>query len=220
MPQFISDIFSIANNVTDWLNEISAHWWFLVIIFVMAWLDSVAPIAPSETAVIIGGIAAGHGHHNIVVVILIAALGAFAGDSMSYYLGGHFRPTVMRLLNRDGKAEQRLAAADKQISERGGVFLVTARFIPAGRTIMTLTCGITNRPYTSWFIPWDGTATVIWAIYASLIGYFFGEVFKDNHNLAFWLALATALGLTGLIELIRYLRNKTKPKDEQDLTTI
>lgn len=209
MVDSIKALLDIANNITGWLNEISAHWWFLLIIILMAFLDSVFPVAPSETAVIVGGIAAGQGHQSIVAVVLLAAIGAFAGDSFSYYLGSQFRPLVMRLLNRDGKAEERLAAADKQIRERGGVFLVTARFIPGGRTIMTLTCGITERPYLRWFIPWDGTATVIWATYAASIGYFFGEVFKDNHTRAFWLALATALGITFLIEVVRYFRKRS-----------
>ena len=47
-----------VSNLTDWLDDISAEWWFLVVILVIAYLDSVIPIVPRETAVIIGGVPA------------------------------------------------------------------------------------------------------------------------------------------------------------------
>ena len=54
----ISDFFS---NLTEWLEDVSGEWWFLLVIFAIALLDSVIPIVPSETTVILGGVAAGTG---------------------------------------------------------------------------------------------------------------------------------------------------------------
>jgi membrane-associated protein len=73
---------------------------------------------------------------------------------------------------------------------------------------MTLSCGATQRPYKAWFLPWDILAATLWASYAAIIGYFFGEVFEDNHSQAFWLAFGTALTITAMIELVRYLRHR------------
>ena len=50
---------SIISDLTDWLDDVSGEWWFLLVIFGIAFLDSVIPIVPSETAVILGGVAAG-----------------------------------------------------------------------------------------------------------------------------------------------------------------
>jgi membrane protein DedA with SNARE-associated domain len=68
-------------DLTDWLDQISSHWWFLLVIFAIAYLDSVIPIVPSETCVIIGGVAASQGTQNIFLVIAFAAVGAFLGDN-------------------------------------------------------------------------------------------------------------------------------------------
>ena len=53
-------------ELTDWLADFSANWWFLLIIFAVAFLDSVIPIVPSETMVIIGGVAAGQGEQSLL----------------------------------------------------------------------------------------------------------------------------------------------------------
>ena len=202
-------IFDFLDGMTNWLDDISSNWWFYAVIFVISLLDSIVPIVPSETTVIIGGIAAGQGHLWLVLVILMGATGAFCGDSIAYYLGRRFRAWVTRLVGgRKGDGGDRMAKAADQIDKRGGLLLITARFIPGGRTIMTISCGATERPYRQWFIRWDALAATLWASYAAIIGFSFGEVFEDNHSKAFWLAFATALTITALIEVVRYLRHR------------
>lgn len=208
-PMIAAGVFGLLERLTDWLGEISSNPWFYVVIFVIAFLDSVVPVVPSETTVIIGGIAAGRGDLWIVLVIMLGAIGAFGGDSLAYLIGNRFRPLLLRILGRGGDdAEAKMAVADAQIAKRGGLLLITARFIPGGRTLTTLTCGATQRPYRQWFMLWDGIATVIWATYAGIIGFVFGEVFADNHTKAFWLAFGTALSITGLIEAVRWFRHR------------
>lgn len=205
----LGGIFDFLDDLTGWLDDISSNWWFYLVIFIIALLDSVVPIVPSESTVIIGGIAAGQGDLWVLLVIVMGAVGAFCGDSIAYFLGKRFRPWVTRTIgrrNNDGEAKMAVAAA--QIDKRGGLLLITARFIPGGRTLMTLSCGATERPYKSWFIPWDILAATLWASYAAIIGFFFGEVFEDNHSQAFWLAFGTALGITMLIELARFLKHR------------
>ena len=38
---------SIFTDVTDWLAEFSSNWWFLLIIFAVALIDSVLTVVPS-----------------------------------------------------------------------------------------------------------------------------------------------------------------------------
>ena len=66
-------IANIITDLTDWLDDIAGNWWFLLVIFAIAFLDSVIPIVPSETAVIIGGVAAGQGDQSLLLVILAGA---------------------------------------------------------------------------------------------------------------------------------------------------
>jgi membrane protein DedA with SNARE-associated domain len=51
-------------------------------------------------------------------------------------------------------------------------------------------------------------AATIWATYAAGLGYLFGQAFEDNHTAAFWLAFGTALGITMLVEVIRWVRER------------
>lgn len=202
------------NGLTDWLDDVSANWWFYLVILVIALLDSVVPVVPSESTVIIGGIAAGQGDLFVLLVIAMGAVGAFTGDSIAYFLGKRFRPFVVRVLSRRGRdGGHQLKRAADQIDKRGGLLLITARFIPGGRTLMTVSCGATERAYRGWFVPWDALAATLWASYAAIIGFFFGEIFKDSHATAFWLAFGTALSITGLIEIVRWFRHRNQDGD-------
>jgi membrane protein DedA with SNARE-associated domain len=157
--------------------------------------------------VIIGGVAAGLGDLNILAVMAVGAAGAFIGDNMSFEIGLRAKDPVTRWYSRSEKRLKRLEWADRQIEERGGLLLITARFIPGGRTLLTLSCGITGQPHR-WFAKWVGAAAVIWASYAALLGYAGGKTFEDNHTLAFVVAFTTAISITVLIEVIRHVRKR------------
>jgi membrane protein DedA with SNARE-associated domain len=49
---------------------------------------------------------------------------------------------------------------------------------------------------------------VIWATYASLLGFVGGKAFKDDHTKAFLLAFAAAISMTVVIEILRHTRAK------------
>lgn len=193
---------AIITEFFDSLKEFSSSPWFYVIIYVIAVLDSVLPIVPSETLVIIGGVSAGLGDLSIVLVVLAAGLGAFTGDNMSYLIGRRASVAVTRRYERTEKGKRRLETVIHQIHERGGLLLITARFIPGGRTILTLSCGITRQD-RRWYATWIGIAATIWALYASLLGFIGGKTFEENHTLAFVVAFGTAVSVTVVIELVR-----------------
>lgn len=198
---------NILTDLTDWLEDVAAEPWFLLVILGIAFLDSVIPLVPSETTVILGGVAAGAGDQNLLLVIAAGALGAFLGDNTAYLIGRRFSPSIQRRAARREKTSKRLNWANDQIRRRGGLLLITARFIPGGRTALTITSGLTHQPW-GWFAGWIALAAVIWATYAAGLGYIFGNRFKDNHTLAFLLAFGAALSVTVIIEVVRHQRSK------------
>ena len=209
LGNIVSDLFSWLGDaitaLTDWLDDIAGEWWFLLVILGIAFFDSVIPVVPSETAVIIGGVAAGQGDQSLVLVILCGAAGAFLGDNFAYMIGRRFSPAINRRAERRPKTAQRLDWASNQIRTRGGPLLITARFIPGGRTALTVTSGLTRQDH-GWFARWIALAAVIWATYAAGLGYIFGNRFKDDHTVAFVLAFGAALSITLIIELVRHVR--------------
>ena len=208
----------VINSLTDWLDRVSGNWWFLAIILIIALLDSVIPIVPSETTVIIGGVAAssaGAASYNVLFVIIAGAIGAFIGDNLSYQIGRRASRLVERRAAKKESTAKKLKWVADQIEERGGLLLITARFIPGGRTILTLSSGLTKQSQ-SWFMGWVGVATIIWASYAAILGYAFGSKFEDDHTKAFLLAFGAALAVTVMIELVRLVKKKLTAKATQE----
>ena len=203
LPGFVADLFDQVDRLINELNDLASEPWFLAVIFVIALLDSIIPIVPSETTVIVGGVAAGLGQQPLWAVILCGAAGAFVGDNIAYTIGSRLSGWFRRRAEHNPKREARLTWATTQIRRRGGLLLITARFIPGGRTVLTLSCGITHQP-RKWFVFWTAVASVIWASYAASLGYFGGKVFADNHTAAFLVAFGTAIGITVVIEVARH----------------
>jgi len=194
---------AILDDVFDGLQDVSNSRWFYAIIAAIALLDSIVPIVPSETAVILGGIAAAQHHLNVWVVIGVGAAGAIFGDNLAYSIGKRFSGPIERWYAKKPKRARKLAWATNQLRTRGGSLLLTARFIPGGRTIVTLTSGITRQKRWK-FAFFVLIACSLWAGYAAGLGYLFGDRFEDGSKTALLLALGVALSLTLLIELVRH----------------
>ena len=201
--------FSWISDITDTLGDWAANWWFLGVIFGIAFLDSIVPVVPSETTVIIGGVAVsiGEAPYLLWMVIVAGGVGAFLGDNAAYTIGRSFAPRLERRARRRPKFRARLDWAESQIKARGGLLLVTARFIPGGRTVLTVSSGITRQPRV-WFMTWVAVACTIWASYAAGLAYVVGKPFENNHTAAFWVAFGTAMSVNVVIELVRHRRMK------------
>ena len=192
------------------IDLISDAWWTYPFLFLFALLDSIIPIVPSETAVIAAGVVAGSGGLNIAVVIAVAATGAVCGDNIAYEIGKRARPWIERRFSGP-KAARRLEWARDLLARRGVGLIIVARFIPGGRTAVTLTAGMTAMNRFK-FVAATIVAGVLWATYAALLGYFGGRTFEDNHTLAFVVAFAAALSITALTELVRWLLRRRKDR--------
>jgi membrane-associated protein len=206
--------FSWISDLTDTLGDWASNYWFLGVIAIIAYLDSIIPVVPSETTVIIGGVAVsiGEAPYSLWMVIACGAGGAFLGDATAYLIGRRFAERFERRAARREKFRRRLDWAAEQIRSRGGLLLITARFIPGGRTILTVSSGITRQP-AGWFLRWVAVAVTIWATYAAGLAYIVGKPFKDNHTLAFWVAFGTALGVNIVIEIVRHRRDRRRVRE-------
>ena len=186
-----------------------ASGWAYVIVFLFALLDALIPIVPSETSVITAGVVASQGDLNIMLVILFAAAGAFAGDNISYFLGNRYGRRINDRFFTSDKAQKRIGWAQRQVEERGGELIVIARFIPGGRTVVTLSAGTLGYPWRR-FVLFDAIAASIWALYAALLGYVGGHAFEEQPWKGLLLAFAIALAVTGGVELVRWWQRREK----------
>jgi len=167
-----------------------------LIVLALALGDGVFPAFPSETGLIVAGLLCVVGDLQLGWVIAAGAVGAFAGDGVSYALGRFVgRPAQERFLRGD-RSRRALDWATRQLETRGGTVVIVARYVPGGRTAATFTAGLTHYPYPR-FALFDAVAALSWATYGSLLGYFGGRFF---HNHA-WAALLLAFGIAGAVTL-------------------
>jgi membrane-associated protein len=191
----------------DSLTEhVSGSPWTYVFLFAISALDVIFPLVPSETSVILAGVLASSGDLILVLVILFAAAGAIVGDNLSYWIG---RKIGLRIVDRFFKGERRKQVdwAHRQVEQRGGYLIVIGRFIPGGRTAVTLSCGMLEMPWRR-FIAFDVAAGLVWATYAALLGYVGGTTFEEDPLKGFLLAFAVALLVGGVIEAVRWYRRR------------
>ncbi len=166
-------------------------------------LDVLLPWLPSETVVIaLGAVTAGSTDPRIGLLVLLAAIGAFLGDNAAYLVGRRFGPAVDRRLFAGERGAQRRAWARRSLDRFGMRIIVACRFIPGGRTAVTLTCGLIGYPRRR-FAAATAVAAIVWASYAFFLGRLGGKVFEDRPWIGLLLALGLGLGISLLIEAAR-----------------
>jgi membrane protein DedA with SNARE-associated domain len=192
----------VFDQLVDVVENASA--WAYAVTALFAAADALVPLVPSETAVITAGVVAATGNLQIGLVIVCAAVGAAIGDNTAYVVGRRYGNRVARR-GRVLAAADKLAWAERRLTERGAELLVVARFVPGGRTAVTLTAGAT-RFRRRRFVAFDALAALLWATYAAALGYFGGELFEQHPWRGLALALALALSGVLVVEIVRRLR--------------
>jgi membrane-associated protein len=187
----------------------NASGWAYAVVFLLAVLDALVPVVPSETAVITAGVVAAGGDLHLAAVIAAAAAGAFLGDNVAYLIGHRFGRRVAERFFRGEKARKRIEWTEHQLETRGGEIIAVGRFIPGGRTAVTLSAGTLGYPWRR-FALFDALAALGWGLYASLLGFFGGRAFEDAPWKGLLIALGTGLAIAGIVELVRWLRNRRR----------
>jgi membrane protein DedA with SNARE-associated domain len=190
-----------------------------LIAFGLPCFDAVVPILPSETVIIAFGVAtAGSSDPRIFLILLCAAAGAWAGDNLSYLIGWRFGPWATRRFFAGEKGAARRDWAERSLHRFGIGLIIVCRFIPGGRTAVTLSCGLIRYSWRRFAVA-TAIAAVIWASYAFFAGRLGGKAFENKPVLGFVVAFGGALVISGLVELIRRIiawRKKKRETEEQE----
>jgi membrane-associated protein len=194
--------------VFDWLTqEVSQSPLTYLVVFVASGADVLFPPIPSETIVITASVLAAQGELVIWFIVPLVALGAFIGDNASYWLGRGIGDPVAERLFSSEKGQARLVWAEDALARRGVVLIAIGRFIPGGRTATTFAAGSLEMPYRQ-FLFADAIAAVVWAFYASMLGYLGGETFQDNIGLPLMLSLGVAMTVGFGVEVWRRIQRR------------
>ncbi|HTX00181.1 MAG TPA: DedA family protein [Acidimicrobiales bacterium] len=169
--------------------------------------DAVLPILPAETAIVALGVAtATSTDARIGVIVALAALGAALGDNLSYLVAHRYGPRVERRFFAGERSIRRRAWAERALERRGAQLILVCRFVPGGRTAVTITCGLLSYPRRR-FIAATVLAGAIWASSAFLLGRLGGAAFEERPAAGLLVALGLAAALGLVVELCRRARH-------------
>ena len=182
--------------------------WLYLLVLGLTAVDGFLPVVPGETVVIAAGAYAVAGEPSALGLLAAAWAGALCGDVVSHHLGRGAGP-LARWFRRRRWGGALLGWAERELTARGGMLLVSARFIPGGRTATTLTSGIVRYP-RSRFVGFAALAGLLWALYYVGVGALGGMVFQQQPLLGVAMGIGTAIVLGGGIELVRSLRARRR----------
>ncbi|MEV4540333.1 DedA family protein [Micromonospora echinaurantiaca] len=194
--------------VLDLLRETVASPWVYLVLFGVTAVDAFFPAVPGEAAVITAAVLSAGGHPDLAWVIVAAFLGALAGDHISYAIGRGARPLAR--LRRDGRRRASSEWARRAVERRGGLILTTSRYVPGGRTAVTLTMGAVRYSRRS-FLLFDAVGAFSWAVYCALLGYFGGLAFERDPVRGVLVGVGLSVVITLLLEAARRLRHRRGP---------
>jgi membrane-associated protein len=188
-------------------------WVSYVIAVLVPMGDAIFPVLPSETVVITLGVAtAGSADPRIAVLVACAAAGAFIGDNLCYLIGRRFGPWARRRFFKGAKGQERLDWAQRSLERFGMPLIVVCRFIPGGRTAVTLVCGIVRYDHRRFMLA-TAVAGLLWACYAFFLGRLGGKAFEDKPWVGLLVAFGATLVISALVEGIRRLVARSRRRD-------
>lgn len=219
MGELLDRLLSLTGVLEDWILQIGDAWWVHLVVYAFAALDGFFPTVPSESTIVsLSSLWSSSGRPSIILIGLAAWAGAFTGDNLGYLLGNKIGWERFRFL-RGGKGRRAVEAAENGLRKRALVFLMTARYIPFGRTAVNLVAGAVHYPHRL-FWPRSLLSTFVWAVYSCAIGAVAGAWFENNHLLAITVALVAAIVMALVVERIiaavhRWLDRRTERRDAE-----
>ena len=144
---------------------------------------------PGESALIVAGILANHGHLKIELVIAIAAAAAIVGDNVGFWIGRRGGRWLLELKGPLAHHRARALERGEEIFQRhGGKTVFFGRWFAGLRIASAWLAGV-NRMRWPTFIFYNAAGGIAWATSVGLLAYYAGHS-ADT--------LLSTLGIAGL----------------------
>jgi membrane-associated protein len=178
--------------------------WAYLLVFGLSALDAVFPVLPSESVVIVAAALATNGDLDPLALFAAAAAGALVGDLSSFGLGRLARRRWRDPEEMTGRKARLLLWARKHLDRRGEQVIITARFVPGGRTATTFSAGYLGlRPLR--FLRAALLGALLWAANGVALGYVGGQISENP-----FVAMAGGLALGGVVSVAIHLGQRRR----------
>lgn len=186
--EYITLAFDFLLHIDRYLSVIIQDFgaWSYLILFVVIFIETglvVTPFLPGDSLLFAAGAFAALGAFNPVLLFVLMAVAAIAGDTMNYWIGHKIGPRVFSGEVRFLKKEY-LDKTQAFYDKHGGKTIFLARFIPIIRTFAPFVAGVGQMRY-GYFISYNIIGGIVWTGVCTFAGYFFGNLpfVKDNFSL-------------------------------------
>lgn len=169
--------------MVDWLA------WGYFGIFLLMVLENVIPPVPSEVIMGVAGIAAAQGRFDFLALVLVGTFGCIIGNLFWFEIGRRFgyerlRPFVERWgrwLTLEWHDIEKMHAF---FNRWGGITVFIFRFMPIGRTVISIPAGLMRMPFWT-FVLYTTGGSLVWNAILVGLGYWLGASFETIDH---WIA--------------------------------
>ncbi|WP_297602843.1 VTT domain-containing protein [Microcella sp.] len=195
--------------ITQWVLDAAASIWVFPAVALLTVADAFLVVVPSETIVVaLGSLSASSGSPHMVALIVVAAVSAMIGDSLTFALGRRLgAPLLARV--RSPRVQSVFEWARIALERRAALVIFIARYIPFGRVAVNLVAGATGFAYRR-FLPLSALACTAWAVYNVALGAAFGAWLGDYPVVAVAVSIVVAIAVGLLIDAIRVRRERRR----------
>lgn len=158
-------------------------------------------------AIVAAGVLSYAGEMNLSVVIIVAAISNFLGDTLLFYLTRYSKKDIMPFLKKQNRS---LALAQILFKKHGGKIIFIKKYIYGVKTLVPLAIGLTKYSFVKFSII-NLISAIIWSISLGILSYYAGEplirlfgYIKSNP----WIMPIIMVGILGAIAL--YFKMATK----------
>lgn len=198
----------MVDSIINFLGIYAESYGYLTA-FAFAFLENsvfVGLFLPGGIVVLLLGFYAAQGKLDPLTLVSILFVGTFLGNNLGYFLGYRFGRKVMIKISKVFPSEKDyFLLSENYYKKHGSKTVIWGRMIAMVGPFIPFTAGISKMNYTK-FIVYDIAGAVLWSVWLTSLGYFFG---------ANWRNIASFLGDLGVILLIffaiiiyRYIRSQ------------
>src|SRR3954463_5275628 len=225
---FIKTIFEFALHFDKYLEVFVQQYGFLTyaILFVIIFCETglvVTPFLPGDSLIFAAGALSVSlntgGVLNPILLLVVLAVAAIAGDTVNYFIGSYIGPKVFERDSRFLKKEY-FDRTNAFYAKYGGKTIVLARFVPIVRTFAPFVAGVGKMDYRR-FITFNVIGGILWVVIFVTLGALFGNIpFVKNNFEIVTLGIVFISVLPMIFEFVRARRAKPAvvPGEVSDVT--
>jgi len=187
----------IINRIIDLIIHLDRHLsfiieqygvWTYLLLFIVIFVETglvITPFLPGDSLLFAAGTFAALGVLDPVLLIILLAAAAIAGDTVNYWIGHSLGPRVFNKEKSRFFRKEYLDRTHAFYEKHGGKTIIIARFIPITRTFAPFVAGVGRMSYLK-FLAYNVVGGIGWVVIFVLGGYFFGNIpfVKKNFTVA------------------------------------